>query len=75
VAECLVYTIQMNSKTSHLTGRYSLISCLTNVPWDMHNLVTCFLVRKGLLTVEASRSHSKHITLGKTSLHDWSAHL
>jgi len=41
----------------------------------MHNLVTCFLVRKGLLTVEASRSHSKHITLGKTSLHDWSAHL
>ena len=79
--ECLVYTIKMNSKTSHLTGRYLLISCLIKLPLDMHNQVTYFLlmvrqplVGQGLLTVEAWRSHSIHITLGKTPLHEWSAH-
>jgi len=77
VAECLVYTIQMNSKTSHLTGRYLLISCLIKVPLDMHNLVTHFLlmvrlplVGQDLLTVEDSRSHAIHITLSKTPLHE-----
>jgi hypothetical protein len=81
VAECLVHTIQINGKTSHLAGRYLLISCLIQVPLDMHYLFTCFLlmvreplVGQVLLTVETSRSHSIHITLGKTPLHEWPAH-